>query len=241
MLKFSKANSKLQKLAKAPWIKKYLGGDRKIYSLDLLAGHTCPYSNECLSKVVDGKIVDGPHTKFRCYAASLEVLYKAKFASDDHNTKLVRSAKTSSHIFSLLNDSMPSNLGVCRIHSSGDFFSQAYFDAWVRMAELHSDRLFYAYTKNLKVWSNKIKDIPANFVLTASYGGRLDHMIVENNLRYSKVIFNRHEAGNMPIDEDDSHAANPLTKEESFCLVLHGQQKKNSDAVRALYALKRQK
>jgi hypothetical protein len=109
------------------------------------------------------------------------------------------------------------------------------------MAELHSDRLFYAYTKNLKVWSNRIKDIPANLVLTASYGGRLDHMIVENNLRYTKVIFNRHEAGSMPIDEDDSHAANPLTKEESFCLVLHGQQKKNSDAVRALYALKRQK
>ena len=35
-----------------------------------------------------------------------------------------------------------------------------------------------------------------NFVLTASYGGRDDHMIDEFNLRSAKVVFSEAEAGN---------------------------------------------
>lgn len=232
MLKWSKANGKLNKLSKVPEIQPFLQNGRKVYSLDLLTGHTCPYANECLSKVVDGKIVDGPNTKFRCYAASLEALYKAKYASDKHNTDAIRLAKTAPNIFSLLNNSMPKNLGVCRIHSSGDFFNQEYFDGWIRVAEHNPDKLFYAYTKNLRVWKNRIGKIPKNFVLTASYGGKLDSMIAENNFRYAKVIFYTHEACGMEIDSDDSHAANP--HKGSFCLLIHGVMPKGSDAAKAM-------
>lgn len=228
MLKFSKANSKLQKLGKVGEILPFLGNRRKVYSLDLLAGYTCPYSHECLSQVVNGKIVDGPNTKFRCYAASLEALYKAKFRSDEHNTKLIRATTTHSELVRLIQDSMPKNLGVCRIHSSGDFFNQRYFDAWIDVAKNNADRLFYAYTKNLKVWINCLGDIPSNMVLTASYGGKLDALIEQHKLRYAKVIYSLDEATalGLEVDDNDSHAANPKTRDTSFLLLIHGVQPK---------------
>lgn len=228
MLKFSKANSKLQKLGKVGEILPFLGNRRKVYSLDLLAGHTCPYAHECLSKVVGGKIVDGPDTKFRCYAASLEALYKAKFRSDEHNTNSIRATTTHSELVRLIQNSMPKNLGVCRIHSSGDFFNQRYFDAWIDVAKANSDRLFYAYTKNLRVWINRLGDIPPNMVLTASYGGKLDALIEYHKLRYAKVIYSLDEANSLglEVDDNDSHAANPKTRDTSFLLLIHGVQPK---------------
>jgi hypothetical protein len=52
----------------------------------------------------------------------------------------------------LLNRSMPKNLGICRIHVAGDFFNSDYMFAWINLAMMHTDRLFYAYTKSLAYW-----------------------------------------------------------------------------------------
>ena len=66
MLKYSQANAKTHAMAAVPELAAYLEGKRKIYSLDLLSGYSCPFARECLSKVVevDGKraIKDGPKT-----------------------------------------------------------------------------------------------------------------------------------------------------------------------------------
>ncbi len=66
-LKWSKANAKTERLNESCWqIAKYLDDGRKVYSLDLLSGHSCPFAEKCLSKAVetDGKraIKDGPKT-----------------------------------------------------------------------------------------------------------------------------------------------------------------------------------
>ena len=57
-----------------------------------------------------------------------------------------------------------------------------------------------------------------NFVLTASYGGRDDHMIDEFNLRSAKVVFSEAEAAELglEIDHDDSHAAKPSLRDQDF-------------------------
>ena len=52
MLKFSKANAKTQALANDAELAEYLQGNRKIYSLDLLSGWSCPHAKDCLSKAV---------------------------------------------------------------------------------------------------------------------------------------------------------------------------------------------
>jgi hypothetical protein len=243
MLKWSHANAKTENLTSVDAIKPFLANDRKVYSLDILSGWSCPFADECLSKVhlIDGKRVvkDGPNTKFRCFSASQEATYTNTYKARKHNFDLLRNAFSP---FSLLNESMPKNLGVCRIHVAGDMFSQTYFDAWVQIAIRHPTRLFYAYTKSLKFWQTrrrKVRDIP-NFVLTASYGGRLDQMINRNRMRSAKVVFSEAEAEDkgLEIDHDDSHAADPSKRTQSFALLIHGIQPKGSEASTALKALK---
>ena len=73
------------------------------------------------------------------------------------------------------------------------------------------DKLFYAYTKSLRYWVKyrEWTDQIENFILTASRGGRDDHLIDEHNLRESVVVFSEDEAHerNLEIDHNDSHAA----------------------------------
>ena len=79
MLKFSKANTKLQKLYKLATtiLKRWLGqkigrSTAKVYSFDILSGVDCPFAFNCKSQAeeqADGsrRIKDGPDTKFRCF------------------------------------------------------------------------------------------------------------------------------------------------------------------------------
>lgn len=247
MLKYSPANAKTEALYEIPELAEFLQGKRKVYSLDLLSGWSCPFAKECLSKATilpngKRKIKDGPHNKFRCFSASQEVQYTGVYNLRDGNYSQLKNAVEDVDMFELLNQSMPKNLGVCRIHVAGDFFTQDYFDAWIEMAIRHPDRLFYAYTKSLPYWLARRSDVDSldNFVLTASYGGRHDSMIAEHGFRSAKVIFSEAEADSLglEIDHDDSHAARPSISDQDFALLIHGTQPKGSDAAVALKELK---
>ena len=110
------------------------------------------------------------------------------------------------------------------------------------MAMMHPHKLFYAYTKSLHYWIHfkDYIDQIANFVLTASYGGRNDYLITDHHLRYAQVVFKESAANIMSlnIDHDDSHAARPSLRNENFALLLHGTQPKGTNAAVALQALK---
>ena len=248
MLKFSKANAKTQALANDAELADYLTDKRKIYSLDLLSGYSCPSAKKCLSKAVvqdngKRKIRDGKHTEFRCFSASQEVQYTNVYNSRKHNFDLLRK-KNHAEMVSLINGSLPENAGIVRIHVAGDFFSLPYMHAWYEVAMLNPSVLFYAYTKSLRFWVGGINELPIlhNFVLTASYGGTHDHMINEFNLRSAKVVFSEAEAAELglEIDHDDSHAAKPTIRDDSFALLVHGTQPKGSAASVALKELKGQ-
>jgi hypothetical protein len=243
MLKYSKANAKTEALKNVNELKPFLHG-RKIYSFDLLSGYSCPFAHDCLSKAVadeNGKrtIKDGKHTKFRCFSASQEVQYTNVYNSRKHNFDMLRGEHLND-MTHMLNQSMPDNLGICRIHVAGDFFSADYMFSWLTMAMMHPTRLFYAYTKSLKYWLHHMAwiDQVDNFILTASYGGRDDELIAEHGLRSAKVIFSEAEAGDLEIDHDDSHAARPSLKNQDFALLIHGTQPKGSEAATALKQLK---
>tara|TARA_B100001778_G_scaffold155719_1_gene128024 strand:+ start:513 stop:1295 length:783 start_codon:yes stop_codon:yes gene_type:complete len=248
MLKFSKANAKTQALANDAELADYLTDKRKIYSLDLLSGYSCPSAKKCLSKAVvqdngKRKIKDGKDTEFRCFSASQEVQYTNVYNSRKHNFDLLRK-KNHAEMVSLINGSLPENAGIVRIHVAGDFFSLPYMHAWYEVAMLNPSVLFYAYTKSLRFWVGGINELPIlhNFVLTASYGGTHDHMINEFNLRSAKVVFSEAEAEELglEIDHDDSHAAKPTLRDDSFALLVHGTQPKGSAASVALKELKGQ-
>ena len=245
MLKFSPANAKIEALAEVESIAVYLEDGRKVYSLDLLSGYSCPFAKDCLSKAVlkDGKrsIKDGPATQLRCFSASQEVVYTNVYNSRKHNFDALRPL-TKAEMIETIQSSMPHDLGVCRIHVAGDFFNQDYFDAWIEVARNNPGRLFYAYTKSVRYWVNRLYDIPENLVLTASEGGREDYLIEQYKLRYAKVVFSVQQATELglEIDHTDEHAANPQTRYTSFGLLIHGVQPKGSEASEALKVLKKE-
>jgi len=228
-LKFSQGNSKLGK---------------HIHTISLLSGWSCPYAKDCLSKAhVDkdtGKkhLVDGKDTKFRCFSASQEVLYKNTYLQREHNFNLVKKLKKDA-IVTIIKDSMPKNATTIRIHVGGDFFNQEYFDAWLQVAKDMPDVLFYAYTKALVLWVKRIDEIPTNFKLNASKGGKNDDLIEKHNLKQAIVVYSEKQAEDLglEIDHDDTHA---YKDDKSFALLVHGSQPKGSEASEALQKLKKE-
>ncbi len=251
-MKFSAANTKLKKLYKLAQttLKKWLGekigrATAKVYSFDILSGVDCPFAFLCKSQAeeqADGsrRIKDGPDTKFRCFSASQEVLFTNTYKSRKRNHDAIHSLETSDDMADALCAALPKDARVIRIHVSGDMFSHKYFLAWCKVAERNDNVLFYAYTKSLVYWVRSRDRVPANLVLTASYGGRNDELIAQHGLRSAKVVFSEQEAADLglEIDHDDNHACDPAKANQDFALLIHGVQPKGSEAAAALKILK---
>jgi hypothetical protein len=138
-----------------------------------------------------------------------------------------------------LQESLPIKCDIVRVHVGGDFFNQRYFDAWLEVARLRPSTTFYAYTKSLPYWVARLGNIPSNFVLTASRGGRMDNLIDELSLKVAEVVFSLDEADEkaLPIDHNEYHAINNAG---NFALLIHGTQPKGSAAAQSMRELKAQ-
>ena len=180
---------------------------------------------------------NGPETKFRCFAASAEAVYPSVRKARWHNYDLLREAKSLDNMAALILGSIPKKAGIIRIHVSGDFFNEQYFKAWVHVAKLRPEVIFYAYTTSLSYWVNNILTIPDNFKLNASEGGKLDHKIKENGLKFAKVVYSPEEAEALGLAIDHTDEAAYKTG-QSFALLIHGQQPKGSKASAAIKDLK---
>lgn len=245
-LKFSQPNTKLKKLAKTefarPWLEPTASrGKRKVYSLDLLSGWTCPFAVDCKAKVyvlenMKKKLRDDPRAKFRCFSATEEVAFPTVYNLRNRNLQALRRLKTAEEMADALQAAMPADAGIIRIHVGGDFFAPEYFDAWIILAKRRPDVLFYAYTKSIPYWVARIDDLPDNLSMTASRGGSRDDLIDEYGLKEAEVIYDPDHANGREIDHDDSHAANK--SQGSFALLLHGQQPAGSEASKALKSMK---
>jgi len=234
MLKFGKANAKLRGLE--------IKLNKKVYQFDLLSGHSCPFAKQCFAKVniVDGhrKVIDGKDMEFRCYSASQEALFTGVYNARKYNFDLVKSLiNKPDELVKLIQLSIPKNAGIIRIHSAGDFFIQAYFDVWMKVAINNPHILFYAYTKALPFWIKRMYSIPANVQLTASYGGKCDDLISVYSLRSATVVHSVSQARKLKlkIDKNDILAA---TAGPSFALLIHGPQAAGSSWGKSVRKLK---
>lgn len=209
------------------------------YTFSLPAGHTCPCAKECFSKAdrKTGKISDGKFTKFRCYAVSAESLFLTVRKSRWNNFELLKH-KSTKQLIQLLNSSVQKlkNAKKIRIHASGDFFSESYFLAWVEVARLNPNIIFYGYTKRISFLVKHKKIFPKNFIFVASYGGKEDDLIDKHRLVTAKVVFSVDEAKKekLAIDHDDSS----LLEGKNFALLLHGVQPKETEAAKAWQKIK---
>ncbi len=226
LLKFSLGNAKLKR-------------DTAILSLP--AGYTCPFAKECksCSDRVTGKIKDGPHTQFRCYATGAECLFPNIRQARWGNFELIQKAKTTIGMANLIEQSLiiKRKIKLVRFHQSGDFFSQAYFDAWLMVAQQHPEWIFYGYTKALPYWVKRINLIPPNFKLVASRGGTHDALIEMFGLRSVRVVLSEREARrkwHLQIDHDDTHV---WKYDKDFAILIHGTQPAGSKAGKAWYKI----
>jgi hypothetical protein len=205
-----------------------------IITFSLPAGWTCPGASLCQSFAdrQTGKIKDGKKTEFRCFAASQEARPNVR-AARWHNFDQLKKYKTAVHMAALILESLDETAKFVRIHVSGDYFSQAYADAWVSVAKFRPSTVFYSYTKSIHFFD--VDNLPENFRLTASLGGKFDELI--RNVKTARVILDAKEAEalSLEIDHDDMHA---IEGTESFALLIHGTQPKGSDASKAIRKLK---
>lgn len=227
-LKFGKGNAKLGK---------------DITTFSIPAGYACPGAKECFAKADadTGKISDGPHTKFRCFSASQEALYHNVRSARWHNfTQLLLCGTHKDAIYALISNSLPPKATTVRVHVAGDFYSQSYFDAWMDVALTNPDVVFYTYTKSLHFWVARLHEIPRNFRLTASRGGKFDRYIEQYSLPEALVVFHPDEAKakGLKIDKDDSMARDP--DRDKFALLLHGTQPAGSAASKAQSKMQKQ-
>lgn len=82
-----------------------------------------------------------------------------------------------------------------RIHDSGDFYSQEYYEAWKTIArQFKNDNrvIFYSYTKMISMVKsdNALLD---NFKIIYSFGGSEDYLIDVDKDRHSMVFENERE------------------------------------------------
>ena len=215
--------------------------NRDTLILSLPAGHTCPFAKDCRSSTdkVTGKITDGPYTQFRCYATTAEAMFPNIRNSRWENLEMLKAAGSAIGMAALIEKSIAGKkkIKLVRFHQSGDFYSQAYFDAWLMVATQHPEYIFYGYTKALPLWVKRLGMIPANMKIVASRGGSHDHLIEEHNLRSVRVVYSEREAKRkwkLAIDHDDTHAWN---YDKDFAVVIHGTQPAGSKASKAWYKI----
>tara|TARA_Y100000004_G_scaffold131317_1_gene148145 strand:+ start:76 stop:843 length:768 start_codon:yes stop_codon:yes gene_type:complete len=245
ILKFSKGNAKL--------------GKRLIFSLP--AGYTCPNAGHCktFADRTTGKILDLPQSahasgpEYRCFAAMAEVRPNVREARW-HNWNCLKDILHSEDVkdpLGVMVDTIAYGIwqhnknqikyNLCRIHESGDFWSELYFKAWLEVAAQHPEIKFYAYTKQLSFWLNAKDCIPSNLFLTASVGGNLDPLLARYShvfRRIAHVVYTEEQAASMDleIDHDDSHCFG----DKPFALLVHNNQRAGSAASKALAERKRQ-
>ncbi|MFD2415010.1 GP88 family protein [Amycolatopsis pigmentata] len=76
-----------------------------------------------------------------------------------------------------------------RIHDSGDFFSDAYLQAWLRICRTRPDTNFYAYTKEIDRFRRLVEPgPPPNFWWVYSYGGTQDAALNPDTDRVADVF-----------------------------------------------------
>ena len=97
-----------------------------VYEWNLPTGHTCPFALECLVKVnrETGKF-ENKSNAYKCYAAAPE-----RFPG-------VRNHRWNNYEYVLNGNKpiLPKDCKAVRIHASGDFFNQSYFDMWIEIAK----------------------------------------------------------------------------------------------------------
>lgn len=167
---------------------------------------TCPFAGKCAKG---------------CYATM--GAYAWSNVQDAYESRLILS-KSDSFVQTLDTEIKKRKIQRVRVHDSGDFYSPKYRDKWFEIMRLNPETVFYAYTKAIPFFSGV--DLPSNFTLIYSEGGKLDANIDTSQDRHSRVFLDEGsliKAGYANASKDDQIA---LGTNPKIGLVFHGYKSK---------------
>jgi len=208
-----------------------------VASFDLPAGHSCPAASLCyaIANRESGHITHGEDMKFLCYATKAEAVYKNTRALRWSNFDLTKDLNLFVETISGILES--GKIGIVRIHSSGDFYKPAYYQAWRVIASRFPHIMFFGYTKLANIAKDAQQVNPSdNFKLVYSIGGKMDALAIKWNLVTSTVITpdmklssDTQFFNSLKNDAIESIACNiihsddyeAVIKQESFGIILH--------------------
>ena len=194
------SNSKLTKSSKKH--------NAKIFTFDLPAYKTekgkvtCPFAKDCVKY---------------CYAQ--KGAYTWSPARNKHNQNYLNTKKD--NFIDIIQGEINRKRKIThiRIHSSGDYYSPAYLEKWVKLAKNNPSIIFYSYTKSIPL-VNKV-NLPSNFIMIYSEGSKVDFMIDDKMHRHAKIFNNVDDllnAGYINASDDDLLA---LTPNKKIGLIFH--------------------
>jgi hypothetical protein len=170
---------------------------------------TCPAAGDCAKA---------------CYACQGTFMFKSSMIAHARNLQFYLNSPETLKAQLIKELSGRRNLRAFRVHDSGDFFNKEYALWWFDIMNSLPDIKFYAYTKQVHMFKNVLKgQIPKNFTIVFSYGGKLDHLIDPKKDRHSRVFSSLKElkaARYWDTTEDDENAA--IKHRRKIGLVYHG-------------------
>ncbi len=170
---------------------------------------TCPFADSCVKYCYAQK---GNYTRFPVVQQLMEQKYKI--------------SKTNSFIPLMNEEIRKKKATYVRIHDSGDFYSIAYLNKWVTIANDNKEVIFYAYTKSIpffkgaKAGKPTIK-IPSNLKIIFSEGSKRDILINNNKDRHARIFKSKellNAAGYIDASTNDLKA---ITSNKKVGLVYH--------------------
>lgn len=205
-IKWTKGNEKLQKDN---------GGTYNIIGFGIPADYDFQHNGETVNTCPSALAC-----RAVCYAKQGRYAMPNVIAARQHNLEMSQNPYFVDFVVADLERMRKVN--TVRIHDSGDFYDQEYYDKWCAIATMLPEITFYAYTKtvNMDLWSHK----PDNLKITQSLGGKHDES-VNLDMPHSR-IFATHEdrvnAGYVDGNVNDVPAIEGLVQ---IGLVYHGQRK----------------
>lgn len=212
-------NSKLKKTSKKEGERAFNWGIPALKSASGFA--TCPNAGACA---------------LGCYAQAGAYRFSNVAATFERRLALTRSAEFEATILAELRRK---RVSVLRVHDSGDFYSEEYARRWFAVMRAAPKVKFYAYTKQVAMFKAMRLELPANFTLIYSFGGKQDKLIDVKRDRHSLVFETLEDlkaAGYVDTTENDLNAikANPRVG-----LVYHGTKNIENTAWQRVPALRK--
>jgi hypothetical protein len=195
-------NSKLRKTSKNLGVKVFNFG---IPAYKSMSGKlTCPFADECV--------------KF-CYAQKGAYIWSNVKPAFEKRYELTRSAEFVSKMSDELMKKRPDYV---RVHDSGDYYSKAYLQKWIDIANLFPEIKFYSYTNSVAML--KEANLPSNFDVIFSDSGKQKNLIDVINDRHTKIFSSKNDleaAGYVNASEMDLYATKWFNTNHKIGLIFH--------------------